>query len=185
MTTIKVKQRQQSLRQKYCADPAAALVTDHAKSRSLNNSDPYHAIVSPMLETEVEIPVGVHQALGGLHDAPTPGDILCAALAACMDSSFRMIANVMGIRLKSLEVDVEGDVDVRGALLMNARVPVGFQTMRCLVRLSAADGTPSASIEKLCKLAEHCCVIQQTLLRSPHLETSYRLKFADNDECTA
>lgn len=185
MTTINVKQRQQSLQQNYCADPAAAMVTDHAKSRSQNNSDPLHAIVSPMPETGVEIPVGVHQALGGLHDAPTPGDILCAALAACLDSSLRMIANVMGIHLNSLEVDVEGDVDVRGTLLMNARVPVGFQTMRCSVSLGVANDTSPASIEKLCKLAEHCCVVQQTLLRSPQLETSYQLKVTDNGECAA
>ncbi|MDH5356569.1 MAG: OsmC family protein [Gammaproteobacteria bacterium] len=185
MMIIDVKQKQQHLRNKYCEDPAAAMVTDHAKSRSLDDSDPYHALVLPMPGTGIEIPVGVHEALSGLHDAATPGDILCAALAACFDSSMRMVANVMGIRLKLLEVDVEGDVDVRGALLMNARIPVGFQTMRCTVNVIAAEGTSPASVKKLCKLAEHCCVVQRTLLESPNLETSYQLKVAGNGECVA
>lgn len=51
----------------------------------------------PMPTSGVRVPVGVHRAVGGLHDAPTPGDLLCAALAACQDSTFRMIANIMNM----------------------------------------------------------------------------------------
>ena len=61
-----------------------------------------------MPTTGVRVPVGVHRAVGGLHDAPTPGDLLCAALAACQDSTFRMIANLMNIELEDLTVDVTG-----------------------------------------------------------------------------
>ena len=64
------------------------------------------------------VPVGVHRAVGGLHDAPTPGDMQCAALAACQDSAVRMVANRLGAEILSLEV--------RGALGIDAEVPVGF-----------------------------------------------------------
>jgi uncharacterized OsmC-like protein len=71
-------------------------------------------------------------AVGGPHDAPTPGDMLCAALAACQDSSIRMVANLYSIELKFLQVCVEADVDVRGTLAVDENVPVVFQSMRCL-----------------------------------------------------
>ena len=71
-----------------------------------------------MPQCGIAVPVGVHRTIGGLHDAPTPGYILCAALAACQDSSVRMVANILGITLEYLEVEVTGDVDVRGTLAM-------------------------------------------------------------------
>jgi hypothetical protein len=83
----------------------------------------------------IAVPVGVHRAVGGPHDAPTPGDILCAALAACQDSTVRMVANLMGVELEFLEVEVTADADVRGALAIDMQVPVGFQSMRCDVLL--------------------------------------------------
>lgn len=73
---------------------------------------------------------GIHRAVGGYHDAPNPGDILCAALASCLDSTIRIIADRLGITLTSLEVDVTAEVDVRGTLVVNRDIPVGFQAMR-------------------------------------------------------
>ncbi|MBV5331716.1 OsmC family protein, partial [bacterium] len=87
----------------------------------------FHATVEPMEGCGIKAPVGVHSALGGVHDAPTPGDLLCAALAACQDSSIRMVANILGVELEHLQVKVTAQVDVRGALAMSQEVPVGFQ----------------------------------------------------------
>lgn len=173
MNISRVREAQAPLRKHYRIDPSAALVTDHATTRRTNGSDPFHTDVSPMPECGVSLPVGVHGALGGLHDAPTPGDLLCAAWASCMDSSLRMVANAMGITLLSLEVEVEGDVDVRGTLMMEPDVPVGFQRMVCKVKLGPTPDTPSDVIDNLCRLAERCCVIQQTLLHTPQLQTRY------------
>ncbi len=64
------------------------MVTDHAKTSGGNASEPFHSIAEPMDGCGVSVPVGVHAAAGGKHDAPTPGDILCAALAACQDSLY-------------------------------------------------------------------------------------------------
>jgi uncharacterized OsmC-like protein len=114
----------------------------------------------------VVVPVGVHKALGGPHDAPTPGDVLCAALAACQDSSVRMVANLLGVEIESLEVNVAGDVDVRGTMMVDQIVPVGFLEMRCDVKLRAKCGTDSRLLDKLKIAAEHSCVVLQTL-RAP------------------
>jgi hypothetical protein len=76
-------------------------------------------------------------------------------------------------RLEFLEVEVTGDADVRGTLAMDAQVPVGFQAMRCVVRLRAAKGTNQHLLEKLCAASQRSCVVGQTLLHSPSVETTF------------
>ena len=173
MSRASVFEIQVPLRQRYRADPGAALVADCAHAQGNIADDPFHSIVMPMPRSGIALPVGVHAAVGGLHDAPTPGDILCAAFAACQDSSVRMVANILGIRLEFLEVEVTGDVDVRGTLAMDAQVPVGFRTMRCVVRLRAAKGTNPHLLEKLAAASQRSCVVAQTLLHSPAIETTF------------
>ena len=171
---ISVFDAQSPLRQQYKEIPTAALVTDHARTGGIDPADPFHAYVEPMDGCGVSVPVGVHRALGGPHDAPTPGDMLCAALAACQDSSIRMVANLMGVELTALEVRVTGTVDVRGTLAMHKDVPVGFQSLHCEVQLKARDGTPPELLDRLCVAAERCCVVQQTLRRPPPVQTTFR-----------
>ncbi len=65
---------------------------------------------------------GTDHKLGGPHDAPNAGEILCAALAACMDNIYRMLAGHLGIELLDLEVEVTGDVDVRGCMAIDPEV---------------------------------------------------------------
>ena len=119
------------------------------------------------------LPVGVHSALGGLHDAPTPGDILCSALAACRDSSVRMVANLLHVELEFLEVTVTGNVDVRGTMMVDRSVPVGFQAMRCDVRLRVKAGTDPRIVDKLKAVAEQSCVVLQTLRAPPRVEMQF------------
>ena len=149
------------------------MVTDHASTCGLNPANPFHFNVKPMPQSGVEFPVGVHQAVGGPHDAPTPGDILCAALAACQDSTLRMIANILGIELDYLKVTVNANVDVRGTLAMSRRVPVGFQNIDCNVQMKAKPGTPDALIKQLQAAALESCVIQQTLKNPPPVKTDF------------
>ena len=173
MSQPRVFEIQIPLRQRYQAEPKAALVIDRARALGRDPDDPFHSIVMPMPQCGIAIPVGVHRAGGGLHDAPTPGDLLCAALAACQDSSVRMLANILGITLDSLEVEVTGDVDVRGTLAMNAEVPVGFRAIRCAIRLKAREGTDARLLEKLRIASERSCVVQQTLFHPPRVETTF------------
>ena len=173
MKKISVNEAQASLRTQYKETPELALVTDHALTGGIDPSDPFHAVVLPMDGCGVSVPIGVHRALGGLHDAPTPGDMLCAALAACQDSSVRMVANLLGVELISLQVRVQAIVDVRGAMNMQKDVPVGFQSMTCDIDLKAKEGTPNVLLEKLRVAAERCCVVQQTLRHPPPVQTTF------------
>lgn len=175
-----VQDAQAPLRSRYKEAPALAMVTDHARTGGAQPSDPFHTTVEPMDGCGVSVPIGVHRALGGMHDAPTPGDLLCAALAACQDSAVRMVANRLGIEILALEVRVTAKVDVRGALGMVADVPVGFQSMTCDVALKVKDGTPSKLLESLRAAAQRCCVVQQTLCHPPLIENRFNTLPADN-----
>jgi hypothetical protein len=112
------------------------MVTDCARTTSGDARDPFHAEAWPMPDSGARLPIGVHRAVGGTHDAPTPSDVRCAALAACQDSTVRMIANVMGVELEKLRVEVTGEVDVRGTLMMDreARLRTRLDNRACPVR---------------------------------------------------
>jgi hypothetical protein len=60
-------------------------------------TDPLHGLVAPDPRYDVTWPYGVDRAVGGLHDAPNPGELLRVALAACHDASMRMVADLLGI----------------------------------------------------------------------------------------
>ncbi|MEW8298504.1 MAG: OsmC family protein [Candidatus Thiodiazotropha sp.] len=173
MNTKQVREAQRPLRQHYTTEPGAAKVIDRARTHHADKQDPFHTRVEPMPGIGATLPVGVHRAIGGPHDAPTPGDILCAALAACQDSTVRMIANLLGVELEHLEVSVDADVDVRGTMVVKRDVPVGFQAMRCHVELRAKKGTPVELVERLCQAAEYSCVVLQTLRSPPPVHTRF------------
>jgi uncharacterized OsmC-like protein len=161
-----VAARQAPLRRTYEQDAAQALVVDCAHTVGCDLEDPVRTAVVPGEEYRAEdvmIAVGNHRGVGGLHEAPNSGELLCAALAACQDSTIRMVADLLGVRLTALAVEVEGDVDLRGALAVDGSVRVGFQSMRCQTNIEVANGTDSRTVEMLLTAAERSCVILDTL----------------------
>ncbi|MEM7138247.1 MAG: OsmC family protein [Myxococcota bacterium] len=150
----------------YRERPEAAKIVDGARTHQTRYAptDPFHAELEVGLGYDGDnLSVGVHRALGGLHDLPNPGDILCAALAACTDSTLRQIAGQLKVHIERLSVTVKGDIDVRGTLCVSTDVPVGFQQMRIMVDLELAKDTNPRHREKLMAATEYCCVVLQTL----------------------
>jgi len=158
-----VQQRQAPLRERYRRVPAEAWINDGARTIDACGGDPFHGNVVPANGGDAPLRFGIHRAIGGLHDYPNPGDLLSAALAACFDSTLRMVAEHLGIRLESLDVAVAADCDVRGCLQVDPAVPVGFQRMRCRVRLQPGNAVDENKMRMLVAVAENCCVVLQTL----------------------
>lgn len=163
--------RQEPLCQRYAVEPSAARVIDSARTSSSNvqPSYPLGSAVRFCDDSPVTIPVGVHMAVGGESDYPTPGDILCGAIASCLDSTLRVIANRLGVSLSTLDVEVLGSVDVRGTLLVDKSVPVGFTRIDINVAMSTDDGTSDQMLDSLLIAAEHSCVVLQTLGDGPEI----------------
>src|SRR5512143_3460734 len=90
---VDVRSRQDPLRKSYRESPIDAMITDKAITTEGAKLDPFHGKVVPgSKDYGVVWPFGIHRAVGGDHDLPNPGDLLAAALAACRDSTIRIIA---------------------------------------------------------------------------------------------
>lgn len=164
--------RQEPLRQHYRNRPGDAEIVDHARATSIR-SDPFHGTVK-IGDDAFALDFGIHRAVGGEHDAPNPGDILCAALAACLDSTLRMIASRMGVMLEEIEVKARAVADVRGCLNVDPDVPVGFQRIDIDVNLRIKNGADPAQVGMLTSAAERSCVVLQTLRGDLPVETRFR-----------
>lgn len=157
-----VLERQKPLMADYIVNPEKAWITDMATIEGQHLGDPFHTKVIVNEELQYPFPIGVHRAVGGLHDAPNPGDTLCTALAACFESTLRLVADRLGITLKSTSVKATAEVDVRGTLMIDKSVPVAFQKMGLQVEISTGCEN-SAMVETLLRATEHSCIILQTL----------------------
>jgi uncharacterized OsmC-like protein len=175
MPSIKstVMQRQAPLRTMYKDQPEKALIIKQVRTASLSDCDALHGTVVPGDSYDVSIKYGIDRAVGGYHDAPNPGELLCAALAACQDATIRMVADVLGVVVEDLEVEVRGYVDVRASIGMAVTSPVEFQTMKCTVNLQVAAETPPVLIDRLLTGAERCCINLATLKRGVNVDLKF------------
>ena len=160
-----VAARQAPLWRLYAESPRDALTRKAGRTSAaqIPASDPLHGEVEIGEGYGTSVRFGLDRHVGGLHDAPNPGDLLCAALAACADGAIRMVADLLGVGLTALEVQVAGELDVRGCLLVDHNVRVGFEKLACTVRLAAAEGTDRRRLDALVTSAEHVCVNLDTL----------------------
>jgi len=158
-----VMERQEPLRRRYRSAPEEAWITDGAETMGGAACDPFHGLVVAGEEAPEAWRIGIHRAVGGFHDLPNPGNLLCAALAGCFDTTLRILAARLGVPLDRLRVVVVGEIDVRGALAVDDAVPVGFQRLRCRVELELGEGAPATARERLLAAAERACVVLQTL----------------------
>jgi len=167
-----ISDRQLPLRKRYHDTPEAALVHDHARTvdAQVPADHPIHGHVVCGEGIPLDIPVSVHKAVGGESDFPCPGELLAAALASCLDTAIRMIANLKEIKLSHLEVQVRLGADVRGALMTGEGVPVGFQSAHMKVDLRTECDLPEPHLNALINAAERSCVILQTLRAPPKVE---------------
>jgi len=94
MDKVSVYEIQSPLRAQYKAAPETAWVSDHARTTGADPCDPFHATVEPMTGAVSRFDWRSPR-VGGRTTRPTPGDILCAALASCQDSAVRMVANLL------------------------------------------------------------------------------------------
>ena len=89
--------------------------------------------------------------LVGEDAAPTPAELLLAALASCLTSGLGNIAAVRKITLESVESRVEGDIDLRGILGLSDEVRNGFQQIRVSFRVRG--DAPPAELRELVEQA--------------------------------
>ena len=173
---VDVRARQAPLRQRYLDDPETATRALRVRGGTGDLADPVHCVVSPESVPHVEFRSGAHPAVGGAGDVPCSADLLLAALAACQETTLRMVAANMGIDLEELEVSVEGDWDPRGTLAMGKEFPIGITAIRTHTRVVVRGDEGGDRAERLLRSAERYCVILSTLREGVPVETSFSLE---------
>lgn len=77
----------------------------------------------------------------GSNGAPNPQELLMAALNACIMVGYVAGASMEGIRLESVEIETDGELDLRGFLGLDPGVRPGYETLHYTVRIKG-NGTP-------------------------------------------
>jgi len=158
---------QKPLKDQYRSDPSASKITLRAKGAQTD------APVSCSVDLGRAIyRAEAHKGVGGAGAGACSGDLLLGALEACAQITCQMVAAAMGIPTERIEVTVEGDLDLRGTLGISKDVPVGFESVHLQFDVAAPNATPE-QMAGLREKTEQYCVVMQTLMRPPKLESEW------------
>ena len=164
---MELRQIQEPLKARYRSEPEAALITLSARANEASSAMACSVDIGRAIyEAEA------HAGVGGPGTAACSGDLLLGALAACAQITCQMVAAASGVPIDSVEVTVEGDLDLRGTLGLSRDVPVGFSSIRLRFQINA----PSATSEQLASLQERTeryCVVLQTLAQAPQISAAW------------
>lgn len=174
---VNVRELQAPIRERCQRDPKAGETELRVSSATTDLADPLHCTVSPQAVPGTLIHAGAHPAVGGTGDVPCSGDLLLAALAACQETTLRMVAANMGIDLISVEVDVRGDWDARGTLAIPG-APIGITAIRCHTTVVVAGDERGERADRLLRSAEKYCVILNTLRSGVDVQSRFELQQA-------
>lgn len=97
------------------------------------------------------------EAFGGTGAGPTPGTFVRAALSTCLAIGYSMRAAFLGVPLRSVEVELHADMDVRGIFCGQAEAPV-YGNLTYIVTVDS--DAPEADIQR---------VLDEADARSPYL----------------
>jgi uncharacterized OsmC-like protein len=158
---------QKPLKEKYLSDPGSSRVTLRAQGSQTDTP----------ISCSVDIGRAVYEAqahagVGGAGTAACSGDLLLGALAACAQVTCQMVAEAMGIETERIEVEVEGDLDLAGTLGVSKDIPVGFERIRTRFNIVAPEAAEE-QLDALRRKTEQYCVVFQTLVRPPELQTEW------------
>ncbi len=162
-----IRSIQKPLKEQYRREPGSSRITLTAKGGQTNTP----------LSCSVDIGRAIYQAeahkgVGGAGTAACSGDLLLGALAACAQLTCQLVATAMGVPTQHVEVTVEGDMDLAGTLGISKDVPVGFESIRVKFDIDAPQATPD-QLKALQEKTEQYCVVFQTLLRPPKIDTQW------------
>lgn len=88
------------------------------------------------------IPMDEPEGLGGTGTAPNMVEQVLGAYGCCLITGYVAQAGLRGIELKGVDVEVEGDIDLRGFFGLSEEVSPGYSEVRTRVKLDAPGATP-------------------------------------------
>jgi uncharacterized OsmC-like protein len=161
-TQSELKDLQRPLKAGYREDPETARIKLTAKG---GEGDAGVASCSVDLGRAIYA-AQAHVGVGGAGTAACSGDLLLGALAACAQLTCQMVATAMGLDVRSVEVTVDGDLDLRGTLGLDREVGAGFDAISLRFAVDAPD-VSDEDLQSLFEKTERYCTVLQTLTTPP------------------
>ncbi len=100
----------------------------------------------------------------GENKAPNAVEAVLHALASCLSVGFVYNAAAKGIRVDSLEFDLEGDLDLHGFLGLNRKTRAGYNKIRVTYNVEA--DAPREDLVELCNYVQDTSPVLD-ILRNP------------------
>ncbi|GBD18868.1 hypothetical protein HRbin27_01368 [bacterium HR27] len=116
-------------------------------------------------------------AFGGTDRGPNPAELLLVALGACQELTLLILAEQLGLRIDDIEVDVHGDLDLRGFLGIDPNIRPGFQHISITVHIASPE--PEERLRELLARAERLCPVSDVLRNPVPIETTLALQRTD------
>lgn len=92
------------------------------------------------------------EVLLGEDHGPNATEALLYALASCLNTTFMYHAAAHKVKIDRLELELEGDLDLRGIAGISREVRNGFSEIR--VKMHAAGDAPAEKLAQLCQMAQ-------------------------------
>ena len=120
-------------------------------------------LATKVLSRDFEITLDEPVDLGGTDTGMNPVEALLGSLAACKSIVIRAFVKKYMNKIKSVSIEVEGDLDPDGFLGINKEAKIGFSEIRSHFFIEA-DNTPE-EIEAYIAFVERNCPVQDTLTK--------------------
>ena len=105
--------------------------------------------------------------LGGVDGAPNPVEVLLSALAGCVTAGIATNAQMFGVPIDAIDIDLEADVDARGFLGHDQSVRNGVTDIRYTVTIQSS--APEDKVRKCKETIDRKSPVRDTLANPVHI----------------
>lgn len=107
---------------------------------------------------QFNITVDEPEALGGKDEAPNPVEYILAGYAGCLNVVFHVVAKELNIQIKTLKININGDINPEKFLGISDKERAGFQSLNVHVELETDAEKQELVNELITKVKERCPV---------------------------
>lgn len=107
---------------------------------------------------QFNITVDEPEALGGKDEAANPVEYILAGYAGCLNVVFHVVAKELNITIKTLKININGDINPEKFLGISDKERSGFQSLNVHVELETDAAKQELVDELILKVKERCPV---------------------------
>jgi uncharacterized OsmC-like protein len=112
--------------------------------------------------------------LGGVDSGPAPIETLLIAVAGCVTSGIAANAALFDVPIDGLDIDMEGDIDLRGLLGHDKSIRNGFSDIRFTVTIRSS--APEEKVRRCKETIDRKSIVLDTLVNGVKVSSEFVYK---------